>query len=250
MLRICLIIAIVAGLAAGALTFTKVQDIITTTRAERNDWHQKDDKEVADHTKTKKTLKDTAAKLDKTEKSLAQTKSELAAANSKVDDLTKNNTDLTAKLEKTTADKDEAQQELEKFHLLGVTPEQIKGIIAQSDQLKKTKAALIGENKLLVAKVNEWADRWDNFFASNDKVVILPTGLRGKIVAVDPKFNFVVLNIGEDQGVKQRGELMVDRDGKLLGKVRITSVTKTECVANILPNWQRGEIMEGDEVLY
>ena len=75
-------------------------------------------------------------------------------------------------------------------------------------------------------------------------------GLRGKIVAVDPKFNFVVINIGENQGAKQRGVMMVDKDGKLLGKVRITSVTKDECVANILPDWTRGEIMEGDEVLY
>jgi hypothetical protein len=69
-------------------------------------------------------------------------------------------------------------------------------------------------------------------------------------VAVDPKFNFVVLNIGEEQGAKARGVMMVDHDGKLLGKVRITSVTKTECVANILPDWKRGTIMEGDEVLY
>ena len=75
-------------------------------------------------------------------------------------------------------------------------------------------------------------------------------GLRGKILQVDPKFNFVVLDIGEDQGAKQRGVMMVDRDGKLLGKVRITSVSKDRCVANILTDWQRGNIMEGDEVLY
>ena len=62
MLRICLIIAIVAGLAAGAVSFFKVQDIITTTRTERNEWHNKDDAEVAAHTKTKKTPKETAAK--------------------------------------------------------------------------------------------------------------------------------------------------------------------------------------------
>jgi len=40
--RISLIIAILAGLGAGALTFTKVQDIITSTRTERDDWHKKD----------------------------------------------------------------------------------------------------------------------------------------------------------------------------------------------------------------
>ncbi len=60
MLRICLIIAIVAGLAAGAVSFFKVQDIITTTRQARDEWNGKYTNEFAAHTKTKATLKKTA----------------------------------------------------------------------------------------------------------------------------------------------------------------------------------------------
>ena len=184
-----------------------------------------------------------------TQKTLEATKGELDAANGKVDELTKNNTDLTAKLDKTTGERDDAQAQLEQWRQVGVTPDQVKGIIADLDKTKKAKDALTGENRLLAAKVVEWENRWTNFFQGNDDV-LLPTGLRGKIVAVDPKFNFVVLNIGEDQGAKERGVMMVDRDGKLLGKVRIKTVSKDECVANILPDWKRGELMEGDEVLY
>jgi hypothetical protein len=248
MLRICLIIAIVAGLAAGAITFTQVKDIITTTRAARDDWHNKDDQEVAAHTKTKKNLKDTTAKLDKTEKELAQTKSDLDAANGKVADLTKKSDDLTAKLDKTTSERDDAQAKLQQWSGLP-DPPLIRGIIADLEKTRKAKEVVVSENKLLVAKVTEWENRWHNFF-HDDTAVLLPTGLRGKIIAVDPKYDFVVLNIGEDQGVKERGEMMVDRDGKLLGKVRIKSVSKDRCVANILANWKRGEVMEGDEVLY
>jgi cell shape-determining protein MreC len=248
MLRICLFIAIVAGLAAGAVSFFKVQDIITTTRQERNDWHQKDDQEVAAHTKTKKTLKETAAKLDTTEKELAQTKSDLDAANGKVADLTKRSDDLTAKLDKTTAERDDAQQQLARWSGLP-DPALIRGIIADLEKTRKAQEALIGENKLLASKVTEWENRWNNFF-QGDADVILPTGLRGKVIAVDPKYNFVVLNIGEDQGVKERGVMMINHDGRLLGKVRIKSVSKDRCVANILTDWKRGEVMEGDEVLY
>jgi hypothetical protein len=249
MLRICLIIAIIAGLAAGAVSFFKVQDIITTTRTERNDWHQKDDQEVAAHTKTKKTLKETAAKLDSTQKELAQTKSDLDAANGKVADLTKRSDELTAKLDKTTADRDAAQQELARWSGLP-DPALIRGIIADLEKTRKAKDAVVSENKLLASKVTEWENRWHNFF-HDDSQVILPTGLRGKIIAVDPKYDFVVLDIGEDQGVKERGEMMVDRDGKLLGKVRIKTVSKDRCVANILPGWKTGrDVMEGDEVLY
>jgi hypothetical protein len=249
MLRICLIIAIIAGLAAGILTFTKVQDIIVTSREQWHSWEKKDNDEVAAHNKTKKTLKDTQATLATTQKDLEQTKGELAAAKTDVDNLNKEKTDLTAKLEKSNSERDDAQQQLERWRLVGLTPEQIKDLIVEKDKLNKEKGALIGENKLLSAKVGEWTNRWNAFF-QNDAPVLLPTGLRGKIVAVDPKFNFVVLNIGEDQGAKQRGIMMVDRDGKLLGKVRITHVTKDECVANIMPDWKLGNIMEGDEVLY
>jgi hypothetical protein len=247
--RICLIVAILAGLGAGAVTFFKVQDIIVSTRAERDDWHTKDTDEIAAHNKTKATLKTTLAKLDTTEKQLAQTKSDLDAANGKVADLETRNTDLTAKLEKTTGERDDAQQKLEAWRLLGLTPEEIKVVVSDLAKIQKAKEALIGENKLLVSKVNEWEKRWNDFFGDTGPV-LLPVGLRGKITAVDPKYDFVVLNIGEDQGAKERGEMMVDRDGKLLGKVRIKSVSKDWCVANILPDWQRGEIMEGDEVLY
>jgi len=43
---------------------------------------------------------------------------------------------------------------------------------------------------------------------------------------------------------------MVDRKGKLIGKIRITSVQKDSCVASILPAWKRGQVMEGDQVIY
>jgi hypothetical protein len=247
--RISLIVAILAGLAAGAVTFFKVQDIIVSTRAERDDWHKKDTDEIAAHTKTKATLKTTQAKLDTTEKELAQTKSDLDAANSHIADLDKRNTDLTAKLEKTTGERDDAQQKLEAWRIVGLQPEEIKAIVADLAKTRKAKEALIGENKLLVSKVNEWEKRWDDFFG-NSGTVLLPTGLRGKVIAVDEKYDFVVLNIGEAQGAKARGEMMVDHDGKLLGKVRIKTVYPDRCVANILPDWKRGEIMEGDEVLY
>jgi len=91
--------------------------------------------------------------------------------------------------------------------------------------------------------------RWNRIFGS-DTAVVLPPGLKGRVLAVDPKYDFVVLDIGDDQGVKERGEMMVSRQGKLIGKVRINSVRKDRCVATILPAWKRGEIMEGDQVIY
>ena len=72
--------------------------------------------------------------------------------------------------------------------------------------------------------------------------------LRGKILRVDPRWDFVVLNIGENQGVLEEGELLVSREGKLVAKVIVRSIEKDRCIANIVPGWKLGEVIEGDEV--
>jgi hypothetical protein len=74
-----------------------------------------------------------------------------------------------------------------------------------------------------------------------DNVCQTARRLAGKIVVVDPKWDFVVLDIGEDQGVIQDGELLVSRDGKLVAKVIVRSVEKDRCIANIVPGWKLGE---------
>jgi hypothetical protein len=65
---------------------------------------------------------------------------------------------------------------------------------------------------------------------------------------VDPKWEFVVLDIGDDQGVLQQGQLLVSRDGKLVAKVIVTRTDKDRSVANVMPGWKLGEIFEGDTV--
>jgi len=250
LLRICLIVAIIGGLAAGVLSFTHVQDIIIKTRADRDQYHAQYDSEHKTRMTAEANLKKTKADLDSTKKELATTKGQLDEANAKVADLDKKNAELTATLEKTTADRDTAQQELEQWHLIpgGLKPPQITGMIEELAKAKQARDTYIAENKVLNDKVVELNDRWKKYFGDSAPV-ILPAGLKGKVMAVDPKFDFVVLNIGKDQGVLERGEMMVNREGRLLGKIRIFSVQKDRCIANILPDWKRGEIMEGDEVI-
>jgi hypothetical protein len=81
-----------------------------------------------------------------------------------------------------------------------------------------------------------------------DNIVRLPASLKGKIVVVDPKWDFVVLDIGDNQGVLDRGELLVSREGKLVAKVIVFSTEKDRCIANIVPGWKLGEVIEGDVV--
>src|SRR5439155_7644786 len=77
---------------------------------------------------------------------------------------------------------------------------------------------------------------------------ILPAGLKGKVVVVDPKYNFVVLDIGANKGVEPRGVLVVSRNSKLVAKVRVASVQPDRSIANIMPGWKLDQPMEGDQV--
>jgi hypothetical protein len=79
--------------------------------------------------------------------------------------------------------------------------------------------------------------------------VYLPASLKGKVLVSDPKWNFVLLDVGEDKGVLERGELLVNRNGKLVAKVVVSRVQKDRCIANVLPGWELGEVMEGDLVI-
>jgi len=83
-----------------------------------------------------------------------------------------------------------------------------------------------------------------------DKIRGIPPGLSGKILVVNPDWNFVVLDIGSDSGLVQNAEMLVHRGEKLVGKVRISSVQKNLSVAEIINDWVKAPIQEGDCVLF
>jgi uncharacterized phage infection (PIP) family protein YhgE len=78
------------------------------------------------------------------------------------------------------------------------------------------------------------------------------TGLRGTILAVNQAYNFVVLNLGARHGVESNAEMLVLRDGALVGKIRISSVEPATAIGDIITNsLARGAQMQpGDNVIY
>jgi hypothetical protein len=69
------------------------------------------------------------------------------------------------------------------------------------------------------------------------------------VVTADPKWRFIVLDAGENQGVCKNGELLVSREGKLVAKVKVTRIQNDRCVADLMPGWELAEILEGDIVI-
>jgi hypothetical protein len=248
LIRICLIVAIVAGLAVGGLNFVKVKEKITTLQASL-------DTETKAHQKFETLAKATQKDLDKRTAELKQTKAELEAttaakekADADVATLTKRADKLTDDLSKTRQERDDAQQQLAAFKVLGLTPLQIAGMDKAYKTLQDSLAVSEIENKVLMQKIKK-VETELAVYKDKDFFVPLPAGLKGKVLTADPKWNFVVLNVGEDQGVLERGELLVNRNGRLVAKVVVSTVQKDRCIANVLPGWELGEVMEGDLVI-
>jgi cell shape-determining protein MreC len=118
----------------------------------------------------------------------------------------------------------------------------------QFNSLKESLATAGDENKILMQNIKKISNRLAKY-EKPEEFVLLPAQLAGKIIVADPKWNFVVLNVGENQGVQERGELLVNRDGRLVAKVKVQSVQKDRCIANVMPGWELGEIIEGDQVI-
>lgn len=249
LIRISLIVAIVAGLAVAGISFTQVKTKMETVKAERNDWHQKYDTTHAELTSTKSDLDKTSKQLKKTQGDLASAQSEREKAVAEADKQIKRAGQLNDELNKTKGERDDAQAELAAWAALGIPVNQVKEVIALAKQLQVEKE----ESLLVIKSLQQDKARLENeifhLVGKGEHIVKLPARLRGKVLVADPKWDFVVLDVGEDQGVLEYGELLVNRDGKLIAKVIVRSVQKGRCVANVMPGWKLGDVTEGDQVI-
>lgn len=251
MLRIALIIALLAAIGSLALTFLHTKPTVETLRsdlasttADRDDKNTKLTAATAD-------LKKTSSELEARSKELETTKSQLEEASTAAASNKKRADGLDATLAKTKKEKEDAQAELAQWQALGMKPDQIT---AMRSDLKKTvdEKNALSEEKVIFLKAISRLENDLAIFVTPDKKVKLPTGLKANVVAVGPQQDFVLLDIGENQGALKRGEMMIRRGDKLIGKVSIVEVKPNTCIANILPQWKQGDvaIAEGDKVLY
>lgn len=248
LMRISLIVAIIAGLAVGTLNFVKVKDKITTLQANLKEQTELKEKAQADASKTHK-------ELDKTTAELKTTKQELAAATEAKDKAVaeanvqiKRAEKLSEELAKTQKERQEAQADLASYVATGFKPPEIIAFGKQIQQLTNAVQAGVTERNLLAEKLKDTEIELDRY-KNPEKPVYLPAKLIGKVLVADPKWNFVVLDVGRTQGVLKDGELLVNRNGRLVAKVVVRSLQKDRSIANVLPGWQLGDILEGDMVI-
>jgi len=249
LLRISLIVAILAGAAVGVLNFVKVKEKIEKVEQHRADEQAAKETAQTKLADTEKTLASTTKELKETKETLDETTQQRDRAVAEAADATRKVADLTDKLAKTTEERNTAQAELAAYKATSRTPDQILAFDKTIKNLEKTIAALDDEKKLLARELTKSQNELARYTNPKWDGPSLPATLTGRVTATDPKWDFVVINVGENQGVLKHSRLYVSRDGNLVAKLRVTSVEKDRCIANVMDGWRVGDVVEGDTVI-
>ena len=249
-LRIALIIALVAGLASVGVNYTQVKEKIEVLQSDLS--QTKDTLATTQNNlrETSNTLRETQDNLKTTTADLKRTEEELNVTSQQLAESEKLAQQKMAQLEETETKLSDANSKLSRWDALGVQPEGVRQMQADLREAVANNTALLEENAILEkrrARLEADLAR----YTKGDQMVVLPESLSGKVTAVDPKWEFVVLNIGSNNEVAERGEMLVSREGKLIARVKVVSVEPTYSVASVLPGWLAdGEmILEGDNVI-
>lgn len=238
-----------ASAVLGFLTKQKVEGLNTTVK------------------QTSDTLSTTRTALAKSEKDRGDAEQEAKAANEKAtglatelssakaaaDKAQSQVTDLTSQI--ASKDKEIADLKASSGKEPGLNPP----IDSTADQVKiKELETKLAEKEQLVnsltAKQQEAENRARVLAEKEDKRQrqFMAKGLEGQVLAVNQAWNFVVLSIGDKQGVSMGAQMIVKRGDQMIAKVRITSVEPSTAIADIIPGSPaRGvRVMPGDRVVY
>ena len=72
--------------------------------------------------------------------------------------------------------------------------------------------------------------------------------LKGEILTINREFDFIVVNLGKGDGVKEGLVLNITRDGKVLGKAEIETVRENISAASIIDKQAISQMRAGDKV--
>jgi hypothetical protein len=217
-------------------------------------------RDAADRLRTarEKELKDREAAVAATNAQLGETQTRIAANAAELTQSQKEKNALHARmLEKETeiAGLRKRLEEAEEKPAVPVNPPNgsTVDLQAQLEDVKKQLAAAEREKASLSDKVRASQERPGP--AGTEKKNRIPArdpGIRGTVLAVNRAYNFVVLNLGERQGVEPNTEMLVLRGGSFIGKIRISSVEPATSIGDIITSsLARGvQVQTGDTVIY
>ena len=249
LVKISLGLAILLGLATLFISHTQVGGKIATLNRELTDTTAQLTTSRNEERKLRTESRELRDQLESTNAILAETTRSLSEAAARAEEQQKRADDASAELQMVTAARNAAEQELSQWRLFEMTPDQIRANLQRLRQVERERDTLVADTEALRRKNSELDRELKRYIGEIQPEIELPATAKGSVTAVDPKYDFVILNIGGNKGLVPDAKMLVSRDGKLIGTVKITSVEPNRAVANVLADWKQDEVMEGDEVI-
>ena len=192
----------------------------------------------ASEEKTKGELTEAQAKnqelsltADKLSKDLTTTKTDLESTNSKLT--------LTSEQLQAYTDELKGKKPAELFTELNDLSEKMKVSESENKILNSAKEKLDLELKKLRTEIEMTKP-------GSAKSI----SLSGKIVAVNPTWNFVILDLGKNDQLVEGLTMVIYRGEKMIGKIKTVTVDAQTSVADVLPGTPASALEVGDQVVY
>jgi hypothetical protein len=228
---------------------------------------------VAELASTKSTLATTQATLKTTKADLETRTGELATAKTSIEDLNTKLASTETMLTAAKADIEKGKTDLAEKETMIValnaelekakTPPAPGEQTANPAMVALQKEAEDAKNQAKEAKVaaQEYQNRQK---AAEDKVAglqsiidhyrkgVTQAGLTGNVLTVNQGWNFVVIDVGDKQGVTVNSPLLVMRGGQRVATLKVTSVEPRQSIADVVPGTMaRGTTVQvGDRVVF
>lgn len=204
-----------------------------------------------------KQLKEREAAVATATAKVAENDARVAKAEGDLIQLQTEKNDLQAKLQAAQSEVSTLQSKVEEA---GAKPSENPGapslqeLQAQLDEARHQLESAERENAFLSEKIHSAQDRTSQFEEERRRrgPTMSKAGVRGTVLAVNQAYNFVVLNLGGRNGVEPNAEMLVIRDGTVIGKIRVSSVEPSTAIGDIVTSTlARGvQVQPGDIVVY
>ncbi len=244
-----LLISAVFGVLNGGKAKALRNDVATATSQRETAQRQRQS--------TEKNIKDREAKAANEVAKIAKNESRIASAEAELVKTQTEKSDLQGKLQANEAQIAELQKHVQEMTQPLANPNpgapSVAELQAQLDDARKQLESAEHEKTLIAEKMRPAREqsRGPEVMVRRREPSFHPS-VRGTVLAVNQAYNFVVLNLGDRQGLEPNAEMLVLRDTTIIGKIRISSVEPATSIGDILGNsLARGvQVQPGDTVIY
>lgn len=205
-------------------------------------------------------LKERTEELTTANKTIEEQKTSITEANNKVTQATQQVNEIQAKLAQNETDLATTKAELDKIRgtMPEVNPEEIAQKMKSMEEERNSLMTQLQEAKAVQETLNQKLTTAQESLATATSEVkryqdgVERQGVTGRVVAVNPGWNFVVLDIGDRQGSAANAPIIISRNGQTIARGRVTSVEPSTSIADLIPgSIARGEsVQPGDSVYF